>query len=89
MCVSDKRDYFLLIFCALKNNLMAMKMIYEHVMGHGEHEGEKARITNWVNKQTDKGFNALHYASFHGNLDMVKYLIDDLNANIYDRNNQG
>lgn len=49
MCVRDARDYFLLIFCALKNNLIAMKMIYEHVMEYNEHDGDRSMITDWVN----------------------------------------
>jgi len=34
-------------------------------------------LKKWLNKQTlgEEGFTALHYASFHGNLGMIKYLI--------------
>eukprot|EP00349_Pseudokeronopsis_sp_Brazil_P004241 CAMPEP_0202957706 /NCGR_PEP_ID=MMETSP1396-20130829/2092_1 /ASSEMBLY_ACC=CAM_ASM_000872 /TAXON_ID= /ORGANISM="Pseudokeronopsis sp., Strain Brazil" /LENGTH=78 /DNA_ID=CAMNT_0049675345 /DNA_START=572 /DNA_END=808 /DNA_ORIENTATION=- len=34
-------------------------------------------LARWVNKQSlgQEGFTALHYASFHGNLGTIRYLI--------------
>ena len=30
--------------------------------------------------QTDRGYSAIHFAAYHGNTAMCKYLIDDLGA---------
>lgn len=35
-------------------------------------------LKDWINQNdnTSEGFSALHYASFHGNMRAIKYLID-------------
>ena len=38
MDVMDVRKYSLLTFCALKNNFLAMKIVYEHAMDIKESE---------------------------------------------------
>jgi len=42
-----------------------------------EKEDRVKLLKKWVNKQTlgEEGFTALHYASFHGNLGVIKYLM--------------
>lgn len=36
-----------------------------------------AAVKKWINKQTisEEGFTSLHFATFHGNMKMIKYLI--------------
>ena len=37
----------------------------------------KSRVKNWINSisKGDDGFTALHFASFHGNMSMIKMLV--------------
>ena len=34
-------------------------------------------VRKWINKQTisDEGFTALHFATFHGNMEMIRFLV--------------
>ena len=45
-------------------------------------EEKKIKMTEWVNAQTDEGFTALHFATYHGNFPLIKYLIDNANADM-------
>lgn len=46
-------------------------------------------LANWLNEKTkDDGFTALHFASFRGNLKIVKLLVE-YGADIYIKNNHG
>ena len=85
MKVTDVRKYTLLTFCALKNNFLALKIIYEHAMHTNEAQGQADANQDWVNMQTDRGYTAIHFAAYHGNMSMVNYLIDELRADIYAR----
>ena len=42
-------------------------------------------MKRWINKQTigEEGFTALHFASFHGNLVLIKYLIEECGADVH------
>lgn len=86
MTISDVRDYTLLTYCAMKDDLLGLKLIYEHAKSYREDEGNQANIIEWVNRETDRGYVALHYAAYNNNLEMVKYLVDTLGANIHFKN---
>ena len=47
--IKDVRCYTLLAFCAMKNNLLAMKIVYEHAMQYNEFAGSEAEVRNWAN----------------------------------------
>ena len=40
-------------------------------------EARKAKLRSWINSISlgDDGFTALHFASFHGNMQMIKLLV--------------
>lgn len=42
------------------------------------------KLVEWINRKAtgDEGFTALHFASFHGNMKSIKYLIAN-GANIF------
>ena len=42
--IKDVRGYSLLTFCALKNDILALKIIYEHVMSTSEDKGDPSVI---------------------------------------------
>ena len=49
---------------------------------------ERIRVLKkWINRHTlgEEGFTALHFASFHGNLKMIRYLMSQ-GADIFARN---
>lgn len=80
MKVTDVRKYTLLTYCALKNNLLALKIIYEHARHTNEALGQDSAYKDWVNMKTDKDYTAIHFAAYHGNTAMCKYLIEELGA---------
>ena len=82
----DMRGYSVLAFCAMKDNLLALKIVYEHAMTYNEFKGQDSLITDWANQQTDRGFTALHFAAYHGNFDLITYLVDVLGADMYAKN---
>lgn len=47
-------------------------------------------LANWINTTSrgEDGFTAMHFASFHGNMTLVKMLVK-YGGNIYARNKQG
>jgi ankyrin repeat protein len=50
----------------------------------------KEVLKDWINKPSkgEEGFCALHFASFHGNVKLIKLLVAS-GANIYAKNKQG
>ena len=87
MRIKDVREYTLLTFCALQNNLLALKLLYEHAKMFDEHNASDLVLKEWVNHQTDKGYCALHFAAYNNNLEMTKYLLETLDANMHILNN--
>ena len=63
-----------------KNSYKIAKTLCDYVLNSNFIEDKMERqnlLDRWVNKPTigDEGFTPLHFASFHGNLTMIKYLI--------------
>jgi len=44
---------------------------------------------DWVNKPTDEDFTAVHFASYHGNLELVIKLVEELQADFSTTNMYG
>ena len=42
----------------------------------------------WVDDKSSRGFSALHFAAYHGNVEMIELLIN-LGADIFIKNNIG
>ncbi len=61
-----------------------------HTLGEEEREQKRLMVEEWVNipSRGEEGFTPLHFASFHGNLDMVKLLMN-LGAHLQAKNKQG
>ena len=49
MPVLDQRNYSLITFSALKNNLLALKIVVEHALSFGETSLDSAEMRDWVN----------------------------------------
>lgn len=46
-------------------------------------------ISEWVNAATDDHFTALHFATYHGNHELIHLLIDKCYADIFKKNKFG
>jgi ankyrin repeat protein len=46
-------------------------------------------LADWANAPTDEEFTALHFATYHGNYTLIKFLIDNAKADINKRNKFG
>lgn len=59
-------------------------------MNDEERNKRKTLLREWINTQSkgEEGFTALHFASFHGNIKLIRYLID-LGGKIEMKNRQG
>ena len=40
-------------------------------------------LANWVNMPTDERFSALHFSTYHGNIDLIKIMVEEMNAPNY------
>lgn len=49
----------------------------------------KLHLKDWVNKPTDEDFTAVHFASYHGNLELVVKLVEELQADFSTTNMYG
>jgi hypothetical protein len=81
----ESRGYSLLAYSAFKHHTHCFNTIYEHGKRYNlaENLAPKLRskaLQNWANFQTDEKFTALHFASYHGNLDVIRLLIDEMRA---------
>ena len=51
---------------------------------------EKKRIlSKWANTPTDEEFTALHFSTYHGNSFLIKFLIENCDADINKKNKYG
>ena len=90
MPLQDSRGHNLLAFCALHNNYAALKIIYEHSKNVDKSaDNSFIELFDWTNQKSQKGLTALHFASFHGNIEMIEFLVTDLKADISIIDNQG
>jgi ankyrin repeat protein len=50
---------------------------------------KKKILSEWANSPTDEGFTALHFATYHGNYSLIKFLIEEASADFHKRNKFG
>lgn len=46
-------------------------------------------LKDWVNIPTDEKFTALHFATYHGNFELIKIMVDEMQADIHAKNVYG
>jgi ankyrin repeat protein len=79
-CYKNFEEIFMLMFNhALDQNLRGLKNFDE----------KKLVLADWANSPTDEEFTALHFATYHGNYTLIKFLIDNAKADINKRNKFG
>lgn len=57
---------------------MAMKIVYEHSRTAEVVDESFDTLFDWANHKSLRGFTALHFAAFHGNIEMIEYLVTQL-----------
>mmetsp|Transcript_43314 Transcript_43314/g.41720 ORF Transcript_43314/g.41720 Transcript_43314/m.41720 type:complete len:155 (+) Transcript_43314:442-906(+) len=93
----DSKDFTVLSFAAYKNQEEAFINMFNHALefnlGLLTHfktfEQKKDYLTRWVNYPTDEGFTAIHFATYHGNFPLIKFLIETAGADVNKKNKFG
>lgn len=93
--IYDRSGYSPLHFAAYKNSDKICEILCDFVLDQGSPEETESavdqerrqKLKNWVNTHSrgDEGFTALHFASFHGNMVLVRMLVG-YGANVFAKN---
>lgn len=93
MDLRDAKHFSVLSFAAYINSEECFMALYHHMveveLKNKPEKERQALITSLANQQTDEGFNCLHFAVYHGNFDLIKFLVETLHVNIYQKNKFG
>lgn len=91
--IRDARRFTALSFCCYKNSEEAFMILYNHALDYNvqdrKFDQKRLILSEWANQTTDEEFTALHFATYHGNYNLIKFLIDNAQADIYKRNKFG
>ena len=92
----DIKLFTVLSFAAYKNSEECLILLFNHAIENNlgdnsklEYEQKKKLLAEWVNAQTDEGFTAIHFATYHGSYPMLKFLTDNAKADIHIKNKFG
>ena len=94
MDIFDLTGHSPLHFAAYKNHEASLEVLIDFVLGRRkpsmsvEEKLERLeKLKQWVNLKSkgEEGFTALHFASFHGNMKMIK-ILTNYGANVHVRN---
>lgn len=86
----DSRQYTTLAFCAFKNHLHCFKLIFTHGREVNANKGQNQEaLKKWADTPTDEKFLAVHFASYHGNFEMVRVLVEQLQCDYSSKNIYG
>jgi hypothetical protein len=88
MEVVESRLYTALAFAAFKNHPECLEQVIKHaerfnLPGNESPNLRKDVLARWVNKETDEAFSCLHFAAYHGNINLIIKLVDEMGANIH------
>ena len=78
----DARRFTVLSFSCYKNNEECFMILYNHALDRNlsdvrSFENKNKVLSDWANFPTDEEFTALHFATYHGNYNLIKFLIDN------------
>jgi len=83
--IKNAQKYSLLHTACLNNQLEICRVFINHEKALGSSPSD---IKSWINNKTSEGFRPLHYASFKGNIPLIK-LLEEHGADIEAKNNRG
>lgn len=94
----DRSGYSPLHFAAYKNSDRLCEILCEFILTRGLNEDKiseedkqlrKEKLSWWINQHSrgEEGFTAMHFASFHGNMKLIRYL-KLYGANVFAKNKQ-
>lgn len=91
MKISEARQYTCLAYAAFKNTTAIFKLLLKHARRHNlpealSFQAKAEMIRDWVNTPTDEKFTAIHFATYHGNFDLIKMLVEELHADFKTQN---
>ena len=49
----------------------------------------KKIIQNWINQTTDEKFTALHFSTYHGNIELIKIIVEEMHGDFLRKNVYG
>lgn len=82
--------YTALSFAAFKNHTNCFKSVYRHAKTFNiDVVNNREALVEWVNEPTDEKFTALHFATYHGNFELIQMMVDEMGANIHMKNVYG
>jgi|LauGreDrversion4_2_1035121.scaffolds.fasta_scaffold180213_2 ankyrin repeat protein len=84
----DAREYTTLAFCAFKNHTNCFKCILKHAQTYQFNSGDPS-LKAWADSRTDELFTALHFATYHGNFELIRILSEEMSADINAKNVYG
>ena len=68
-------------------------ILYNHGLdknlGSMKFEMKRQILSKWTNTPTDEEFTALHFATYHGNYTLIKFIIDNTDADMSKKNKFG
>lgn len=62
--------------------------VAENIIPKMGESGQKA-LKEWVNQTTDDEFSPLHFATYHGNYNIIKFIMENCDVDIYKKNKFG
>jgi ankyrin repeat protein len=92
--MKDARLFTVLAYSCYKNFEEIFMLLFNHALdknlkGLRNFEEKSEVLADWANTPTDEEFTALHFATYHGNYTLIKFLIDNAKADINKRNKFG
>ena len=49
----------------------------------------RTELANWVNMPTDEKFTALHFLTYHGNIELIRLMVEEMHADFNVKNVYG
>ena len=85
--MKDALDFNLLCYCAFRNEGNCMKVLVRYVQNQKGKDWE--RMAEWANYKNAFGFSAIHYGAETGSYLILTLLVEEANADIYQKNRMG
>lgn len=95
MDMRDARNFTVIAFASYKNHEECFMQLFNHALDKNLADSslpfkrKQEILATWANCPTDEEFTALHFAAYHGNFSLIKFLIENANADINKKNKFG